>query len=240
MHAHRAEQREDHHAVRALAQTIRVGADFGREYANLVAEGDRRTLLSFAAPGHDRLAMAHGKVDERILEAEQCGHQKSQRLANLQCQPGVEDILRRHTEMETFAGSWNCRAKSLYQRNDHVPGLAVYGGYGVRRDDMGIAVAHDLAGVSFGKHLQFALHVGNSGLDIEPGLQHGRLGPYRAHAGGTKLVLENSRCVDQGQSPALSYLAVLRRARLNGVCTVGLAPFDNLARSAWRTDRPQA
>ena len=93
----------------------------GEPQRALEAEGDRQRMLGVGAPGHRRVAVAARQVDQGSLAARQILVDQLERLAQLQHQPGVHDVLSRRAPMHPAAGVARAGlAERFDQRHDGI------------------------------------------------------------------------------------------------------------------------
>ncbi len=132
-HSVRAERRERsrgatelHHqdAARRLVEPFDVSGERRRPHRALEPEGYRHRLLQMRTPGHRRVAIFARALRQRAGERHQVAPQMRERLAHLEHQRGVENVLRSRSQMDVARGLFaRDAAKLAHQCGDRHAGL---------------------------------------------------------------------------------------------------------------------
>ena len=101
--AHGAGQVADHHPGVGFFKAFKVSIKLIDPHRHLVAKRGGQSVLTMGPGDHRRVLMAQGEREQMPTDPAQTLHHQAPGIADLQDQPGVEDVLGGHAVMHVFA-----------------------------------------------------------------------------------------------------------------------------------------
>ena len=187
----------------------------GRQpHRRLVAEGDRERVLEMRAPGHRRVPVFAGEARQPVPDGEKVGFHQLQRIADLEHDARVLDVLRGRAPMDVTPRIPPADGgEAVDQRHDGVADPVHLLAHEFHVDEVRIRLGGNLGRGLLRDDAEPPLDPRQRRLDIQPLLHLPALGKHRPHGVRAEQVPVDS-AVDDGDwhRPALPPLPPARAA----------------------------
>ena len=94
--------------------------EHGEPHRNLVAERDRQRLLQVSPARHRRVAVALGEAGKDYTQVVQLRLDQRERIADLEDDAGVHDVLRGRAPMDVASGFAAHLSELVHERQDRI------------------------------------------------------------------------------------------------------------------------
>ena len=212
--AGRAGELAREHARAELVESLQMPLDGRQPHRRLVAEGDRQRVLEMRASGHRRVPVFARKARQPVANGEQVRFHENQRVADLEHDARVLDVLRGRAPMDVAPRIPLAEGgEAVDQRHDGVADPVYFLAHEVHVDEVRVGPGGNLGRGLFRDDAEPPLHPRQRRLDIQPLLHLPALGKHRPHGGRAEEVPVDS-AVDDGDwhRPALPPLPPARAA----------------------------
>ena len=202
------------HARAKLVEPLQMPLDGRQPDGCLVAEGDRQRVLEMRAPGHRRVPVFAGKARQPVANGEQVRFHEGQRVADLEDDARVLDVLRGRAPMDVAPRIPLAKGgEAVDQRHDGVADPVHLLAHEFHVDEARIRPGRNLGRRVLRDDAEPPLDPRQRRLDIQPLLHLPALGEHGPHGVRAEEVPVDS-AVDDGDwhRPALPPLPPARAA----------------------------
>jgi hypothetical protein len=179
-----AAQHGHEHAPLAALQTLHVTDDLVDPHRHLEAEGGGHGVLAVRAPGEQGVLGPLGEIGPGGQNRGELPQEDLVGPAHLEELAGLRDVLGGRAPVHVAAGvALTGAVQRPHQRDQRVSGARQPLPDRREIQEGEVRLANDLPRSRLGNDAQLALRLGESGLDVQPGLEARGLGEERADTG---------------------------------------------------------